>query len=144
MAKTSRHISERDIAIALVLELAGHSQHHFSLLGFYDSDIDFMENLSDRLNAEGGAAFKNKVQRVIRKLVKYGTLAAAMRGTHKEYFGEPAKQMEYRFASPGKARLLTLGKTEHTNEPEWEAAFLLRRAYPAPKVERAATLTVED
>ena len=135
MAKAARQISEREIAIALVMQLAEHSHHHFSLLGFYDSDIDFLENLSDRLNAEGGKVFKNKVQRVIRKLVRHGVLLASMRGTHKEYFGEPTKQMEYGFASPGKDRLLTLGRTEHTNEPEWEAAFLLRRAYPAQMAE---------
>ena len=28
--------------------------------------------------------------------------------------------------------LLTRGKTEHTGSHEWEASFLLRRAYPRP------------
>ena len=127
----ARTITEREIAIALVLELAESGLHDFSLLGFYDDDADFLISLADRLNVVEGKAFRNKLIRVVRHLVNYGVLFAAMRGTHKEHIGEPAKQMDYSL-HPGKANLLTRGESEHTGSPEWEASFLLRRAYPKP------------
>lgn len=123
------------MAIQLVLELAESGLLSFALLGFYDDDAEFLRGLAERLNATDDKAFQNKLRRVVRKLVSYGVLSAVMRGTHKEYLGEPSKQMEYSFANPGKARLLTLGKTDYTGSPEWEAAFLLRRVYPDPLAE---------
>lgn len=102
------------------------------MLGFYDDDADFLADLADRLNVIGDKAFHNKLTRVVRKLVNYGVLRAEMCGTYKEYIGEPTKQMNYCFAKPGKADLLTRGESEHTGSPEWEASFLIRRAYPKP------------
>jgi hypothetical protein len=125
-----RGVSERDIAIALVLELAESGLRHFSLLGFYDDDQDFLGDLANRLGVADDRAFRNKLTRVVRRLVSYGVLYAKMRGTHKEYIGEPPKQMEYGFSDPGKANLLTRGESDNTGTPEWEANFLLRRAYP--------------
>lgn len=125
-----RGVSERDIALALVLELAESDLHHFSPLGFYDDDQDFLGDLANRLGVANDRAFRNKLTRVVRRLVSYGVLYAKMRGTHKEYIGEPAKQMEYGFSNPGKANLLTRGESDYTGTPEWEANFLLRRAYP--------------
>jgi hypothetical protein len=54
-----------------------------------------------------------------------------MRGTNKEYLGEPSKQMNYGFVNPGKYALLRRGETAFTGAQQWEAEFLLRRAYPA-------------
>lgn len=130
--KVIRHIPDRDIAIALVLELAESGLHHFALLGFYDDDAEFLDGLAHRLGVEFSNQFVTKVKRVVRKLVQYGVLYGQMRGTHKEYIGEPTKQMEYGFAKPGKAGLLTRGETSCTGTPEWEAGFLLRYAYPRP------------
>lgn len=127
-----RDVSERDIAVALVLELAEYGLRPFALLGFYDDDVDFLTNLSDRIGVANDKAFRSKLTRVVRKLVNHGVLYAKMRGTHKEYIGEPAKQMEYGFLKPGKAKLLTRGETDYTGTPEWEADFLLRHAYPKP------------
>lgn len=128
----ARAIPEREIAIALVLEFAESGLPAFSLLGFYDDDADFILGLAKRLSVVDDKAFKNKVTRVVRKLVRYGVLYGVMSGTQKEYIGEPAKQMDYRFTKPGKANLLTRGKSDYTGTPEWEAAFLLRHAYPEP------------
>jgi len=130
-----RAVSERDIAIALVLEFAESGLYCFSLLGFYDDDADFVSGLSNRIGVVDDKAFHNKLTKVVRRLVSYGVLYAQMRGTQKEYIGEPTKQMEYGFSNPGKANLLTRGKTDHTGTPEWEAEFLLRHAYPRPDAE---------
>lgn len=127
-----RNVSERDIAIALVLEFAKSGLRQFALFGFYDDDAEFLGELATRLGVADDRAFRNKLTRVVRKLVSYGVLYAKMRGTHKEYIGEPAKQMEYGFCNPGKANLLTRGESDYTGSPEWEASFLLRRAYPEP------------
>lgn len=124
-----RTVSEREIAIALVLEFAESGLYCFALRGFYDDDADFLSGLADRLNVAFDMAFHNKLTRVTRHLVRYNVLFASMRGTNKEYLGEPAKQMEYKL-KPGKSNLLTRGKSEHTGSPEWEAGFLLRNAYP--------------
>ncbi|KND62281.1 hypothetical protein BVER_01725 [Candidatus Burkholderia verschuerenii] len=126
-----RHVSEREMAIALVLEFAESGLSKFSLFGFYDDDAEFMKDVADRLRAGFTKSFHNKLTKVVRCLVRYGVLHSEMRGTHKEYFGEPTKQMEY-WLRPGKARLLTRGETDCTMSPEDEAAFLLRHAYPDP------------
>ena len=129
-----RQITEREMALALVLEFAESGLHRFALRGFYDYDADFLTDLADRLQTDYNQAFHNKLTKVVRCLVQYGVLYSEMRGTHKEYFGEPEKQMEY-WLRPGKARLLTKGKTEHTMSPEDEASFLLRHAYPDPNAD---------
>jgi len=121
------------MAIQLVLKLAESGLLSFALLGFYDDDADFLSGLAERLKVTDDKAFQNKLRRVVRKLVRYGVLSAVMRGTHKEHRGEPSKQMEYSFANPGKAKLLTLGNDEYPGSPEWAAASLLRRAYPDPE-----------
>lgn len=130
--RTIRQISEREIALALVLELAETRTNTFSLLGFYDDDAYFLEDLAERLDVRNDKPFLNKVRRVTRALVAGRALTSEMRGTYKEYCGEPAKQMNYSLPV-GKARLLTRGETEHTWAPEQEASFLIRRAYPEPE-----------
>jgi len=124
-----RSISEREIAINLVLELAESGLRRFSLLQAYDDDAQFVDDLARRLNVVLDKAFDAKLTRVVRKLVNAGALESMMSSTHKEYIGEPTKQRDY-WLPPGKARLLTVGATDHTGAPEWEAAYLIRRAYP--------------
>lgn len=126
-----RNVSEREIALTLVLELAQSGLPSFSLMGFYDDDFEFIEGLADRLNVPFDKSFTNKLTKVVRTLVNYGVLYSRMAGTHKEYFGEPTKQMEY-WLRPGKAELIRRGKSEVTMAPEDEVAFLLRHAYPDP------------
>lgn len=130
--RTARQVSERELAIALVLELAESGLSRFSLLGFYDDDAGFIDGLAKRLQIEFSKSFQNKVTKVVRRLVNYGVLYSEVRGTHKEYLGEPSKQREY-WLNPGKANLLTRGKTDYTMAPENEAAYLLRHAYPDPE-----------
>ncbi len=72
MPRQVRGASERDIAIALVLELAESVLHRFSLLGFYDNDQDFLGDLASRLGVADDRAFRNKLTRVVRRLVSYG------------------------------------------------------------------------
>jgi hypothetical protein len=128
--RTPRQVSERELAISLVLALAESGLIHFSLSGYYDDDEEFMAILSERLNVERNQAFLNKVTKVVRRLVNHDVLISDMSSNHKQYIGEPAKQKDYRLR-PGKATLLTQEKTEVTMGPEGEASFLVRRAYPA-------------
>lgn len=129
--RTARQIGEYEIAETLVLCLAEHSSYRFALLGFYDDDMDFLHSLQTALNVKDDKAWQNKLTKVVRRLVNYGVLTAGMYGTHKEYIGEPTKQMDY-WLLPGKARLLTRGATDVTMSPKGEAKFLLRHAYPQP------------
>lgn len=130
-----REVEEREIAMAVVLELASSGLREFSLMGFYDEDAEFLSDLAARLSVAEDKAFHAKLTRVVRRLVNYSVLYRSMRGTNKEYIDEPAKQMNYGFVNPGKYRLLTDGPTEHIRTPEWEAGFLLRHAYPDPALE---------
>lgn len=123
-------VSERDFAIALVLELASSGAPYFAPYGYYDDDAEFLSALASRLGLTQDRAFDAKLRRVARNLVNHGVLYGQMRGTLKEYYGEPTKQMEYGFRNPGKARHLTAPASESLMGPEREAAFLLRHAYP--------------
>lgn len=49
VVRHSRNVSEREIAITLVLELAESGLHHFALFGFYDDDAEFLGGLAARL-----------------------------------------------------------------------------------------------
>ena len=120
---------ESEIALALVLELAHTQGETFSLMGFYDHDVNFVEGLAERLGVACEKPFLNKLKKVTRILVSHGALCAEMIGTHREYTGQPARQMNYSLPH-GKGGLMRRGKTEHTWKPEKEAAWLLRRAYP--------------
>jgi hypothetical protein len=134
--RSPRQVCEREIAIACLIEVAQHPPYKFSLLGFYDDDFDFLEALAARLNVPapgtpGGDAFCRKLTKVVRRLVQYGVLFAQMKGTAKEYCGEPAKQMNY-YLQPGRAHRMKDGAKGY-NGPDWEASHLLRHAYPAPE-----------
>lgn len=132
-ARKVRATSERDIAIAILVTLAQDTRfHEFSLMGFYDEDAEAIQAMADRLGLPSHSKpFLNKLRKVTRTLVQYGVLSARMRGTHKEYLGEPAKQTNYRLEA-GRAHRMK-GKNEHYHEPEWEAGFILRHAYPKPE-----------
>jgi len=127
--KSVRMTSERDIAIAVLLELST-GRNRFSLLGFYDDDADMISAIAERLGLEARKEFTNKLKKVVRVLVNYGVLARQRVSTHKEYFGEPTQQTEY-ILEAGRAHRMQ-GENKHYNSPEWEAAFILRRAYPDP------------
>lgn len=129
VSKSIRSVSEYDLALAIILTLANHYERSFSMNGGYDSDIDFLCKLAERLQVISDHAFQNKIIRVIRKLVNYGALNAQMNKTHSQYYGQPKKVMEYSLPV-GKRELLVRGETDHTFSPEGEAAFLLRRAFP--------------
>jgi hypothetical protein len=122
--------ADRHFALALVRELAESEAPYFAPMGFYDDDHDFLEDLAKRAGEVRGRSFDARLRRVARRLVQYGVLVGQMRGTHKEYFGEPTKQMEYGFAKPGKAALLTRPRDHNCMGPEREAEFLIRHAYP--------------
>lgn len=128
----ARDVTERELALALVLELAESGAPYFAPYGYYDDDSDFLSSLAARLGVVEDKAFNSKLRRVARRLVNYGVLYGQMRGTMKEYFGEPTKQMEYGFKNPGKAHHLTSPKSAALMGPEREAAFLIRHAYPEP------------
>ena len=126
-------LSERSMAIALVLEFAETNCITFSMMNFYDDDADFLDGLAARLEVTNSVAFRRKITRVVRKLVNFGVLHSRMRGTAKEYFGEPAKQMSY-WLRPGKEHLLREeSRPGITMGPQGEAEYLLRHAYPRPE-----------
>ena len=135
-AKKVRGITERTFAIAVLVTLAQDTRtHQVSLLGFYDDDADAIEAIAERLGVSPDSKpYRNKLRRVIQRLVRYGVLHAERCGTHKEYIGEPTQQTNYILES-GRARRM-MGKTEHYHEPEWEACFILRHAYPDPVEEK--------
>jgi len=124
-----RAIPEREIALALVRTLAESDLTHFALLGAYDEDAAFISAVARRLHAMEDDAFHRKLVRVVRALVRAGALDAQMSGTHRYYAGEPPRQMEYQFARPGTSTLL------RGENADFEAAFLIRRAYPRPEVD---------
>jgi hypothetical protein len=127
--KSVRRTSERDIAIAVLLELST-GRHRFSLFGFYDDDADTISGVAERVGLEESTAFLNKLKKVVRILVSYDVLARQRVPTHKEYVGEPTQQTEY-ILEAGRAHRMQ-GANKHYHSPEWEAAFILRRAYPDP------------
>lgn len=127
-----RSISERDIATALVLHYVETKSISFSLMGFYDDDIDFLQELAARLDVAYDGAFIRKLRRVVQRLVRYGVMYSRMRGTAKEYVDEPAKQMNY-YLKPGKEHLIDQPyRPGVTLGPMGEIEFLLRHAYPRP------------
>ena len=130
MKRSVRSVSEREMAIALVLELAQHAPFVFSPMGFYDDDFEFMVALAERLNVQHDNKLKNKVVKVCRRLVNFGVLLAKISPTAKEYIDEPSRQQNY-MLRPGKAHLLTGPERPGiTYGPQGEAQWLLRHAYP--------------
>lgn len=135
--RLAREIPEREIALAVCLELAQGGTREFSLLGFYDDDIEYLDDLMKRLRVDGspGApikAWRNKVRKVVQHLVKWNVLYASRRGTHKEYLGEPTQQTNYGFVNPGKYHSLNSPAENGRWGSYREAEFLLRHAYPRP------------
>lgn len=130
--RPARAVSEREIAIALVMEFAENDYGHFSMLGAYDNDAEFIDGVAERLDVKNDKAFTNKMTKVVRVLENYGVLIGRMISTHKEYIGEPTHQKNY-WMQPGKVGLIRRGKTEHTFTPLGECEFLLRKAYPKPE-----------
>lgn len=128
--RSMRSVTERELAIELVLELAQEPTHTFSPMGFYDDDYEFLGSLSERLNAPNDNQFKRKVIKVCRRLVNYGVLFARIKQTAKEYSDEPNRQQNYTLR-PGKAHLLMQPARQGvTFGPQGEAEWLLRHAYP--------------
>uniref|UniRef100_UPI000A6CF457 hypothetical protein n=1 Tax=Pseudomonas aeruginosa TaxID=287 RepID=UPI000A6CF457 len=66
-----RGVSEREIAIELVMEFAEGKYHDFSMMGFYDDDADFLREVAARLGVQNNKAFTSKMTRVVRRLVNY-------------------------------------------------------------------------
>ena len=130
-ARKARQVSEREIALTLVLMLAQSNYKRFALQQFYDDDMEFIDDVRKELNIEFSKAWDNKLAKVVRRLVNYGVFESRMSSTQKEYVGEPAKQRDY-WLPPGKRDLINRGQTDYTMTPEGEVKFLLRRAYPDP------------
>ena len=139
-----RAVSDREIAVAVVLEFVETKQIVFGLLGFYDEDEEFLRGLAERLNVAYTTAYINKLRKVVRRLVNYGVLLSRMRGTAREYVDEPSKQQVY-WLRPGKEDLIRAAGVEQERErrglmtQEGEVSFLLRYAYPEPDYEPANT-----
>lgn len=136
--RPAKAIPEREIALAVCLELAEGGTREFSLLGFYDDDAEYLDDLAKRLRVDWRAgapqkAWMAKLRRVVQHLVRSGVLYASRRGTNKDYIGEPTQQTNYGFVNPGKYRSLTAPEGKGLWGPQKEAAWLLRHAYPDPE-----------
>lgn len=126
-----RSVAERELAIVLVLQLAQEPTEKFSPMAFYDDDLEFMADLARTLNVPNDGAFKNKVVKVCRHLVRFGVLYARITQTAKEYNDEPNRQQNYTLR-PGKGHLLRQERRPGiTYGPLGEAEWLLRHAYPS-------------
>lgn len=132
--RTPRQVSEREIAMNLVIALAESGLSSFSLAGYYEDDEDFLHALAQRLNVENGKPLVNKLRKVARRLVNYEVLIAERVANDRWYAGQSGGQMEYRLR-PGKATLLTQPQSDCTLGLEGEAAFLIRRAYSNPELD---------
>ena len=131
-----KRISDYEIAKAAVLVLA-ELGGHIAPAGYYDDDADLVDEIMKRsgLDNTGIQKFTRRLFRVCNKLCHCGVLYGTMQGTHKEYYGEPTKQREFRFLSPG--------TSWHLNPPdkvkalymkqEDQVAFELRHFPGAPK-----------
>ena len=133
--RPAREVTEREIALHLLVRLARLTPSTFSVTAFYDDDQDFLEDLGEALNARFDRPLTNKLRNVVRQLVRYGVLSAAMCGTSKEYIDEPARLMVYSLDPRYSPRLAPDLHPRYTPmegaSPIGESAFLLRRAYPA-------------
>ena len=135
-SETTRQLSERKIAVGLMVKLARMTPPVFSMLRFYDDDADFVNELLEQLGLPNNKASHNKLLKVARALVRVGALRSQMRGTAKEYLGEPAKQLNYILDTRYQPRLAPDLHPRYTpmfgSTPELEAEHLIRRAYPRP------------
>lgn len=130
-------VTDYEIAKAAVLVLAEFGGH-IAPAGYYDDDADLVDEIMKRsgLDNTGIQKFTRRLFRVCNKLCHCGVFYGTMQGTNKEYFGEPAKQREFRWLDPSYA--LRLG-TDYRYlpgmepSPQREAEFLLRRFRGAPK-----------
>lgn len=132
--RSARQVTEREIAIALVMEFCRKEARwvSFSMYGFYDDDADFVANVADEVGSQANKSFVNKMKKVVRRLESYGVLVGQMRSTHKEYCGGPTHQKNY-WMEPGKVRLIQQPHRPGVNfGPLGECEWLLRRAYPKP------------
>jgi hypothetical protein len=123
---------DREYAVAILMELAQCDPPTYSLMMFYDDDIDFVCAIQKRLGTPTGKKWMARLTRVTRRLVRYDVLTRKMRGTLKEYVGEPTKQMEYSLDRKYCQRLAPDLYPHYTpmGNAAGELAHILRHAYP--------------
>jgi hypothetical protein len=129
--RNARNVSEREIAIALLIRLAEYDQcgfRGFSFSEFTEKDVCFIDGLARRIGIANDEAYRNKLRRVTRKLVRDNVLRSEMRTTTKE-----KKQMNYMFPNSWTASRMVRKETDDaTSSQEREAKYLLSRVYPEP------------
>lgn len=128
--------SDRDVAVAILMELAQCDPPTFSLMAYYDDDIDFISAVQKRVPEVVGKPGWNKLTKVVRRLVKCGVLSRKMKGTQKYYIGEPTKQMEYTLDRKYCQRLAPdlYPHYRPMGPPDAEMSHILRHAYPDPEL----------
>jgi hypothetical protein len=129
MERNVRNVSEREIAIALLIRMAESEQsglRGLSLSGLYVCDDYFIDDLAMKIGIENNKAFFNKLKRITRKLVRHNVFLREATITRE------GTRSKYVFAKPWESRRLYRKETDDASSQEREAKYLLSRAYPEP------------
>lgn len=137
--RKSRQVGEREIAKTLLLELARTRTKRFSLTMFFPEDIEFVAALIKRLCVVDDKAWRSKLRRVCRRLVRYNVLLSSMTSNHGGPIDAPCQQMEYELKGSWSSRLAPDLYPGHPDaalygrlvSPGEAADTILRRAYPS-------------
>jgi len=127
-------VNERKLAGVVLMVIAGTNAPSFSASSYYDDDMETLTEIIRMAGIEKEPLDRNKerVRRVCRRLAKYGIFTTVMKGTQKEYIGEPVRQQNYWFANHShvmrlRPDLYPLYKPDYT--PEFELNYLLDCCY---------------
>lgn len=130
-------VTDYQVAKVVLLTFANSGERHIAPMGYYDDDADLVGEIQNKCGLEKVSckAFSQRLFRVCNKLCHIGIFFGETRGTHKEYFGEPTKQREFRWTNP--SYLLRLKPDyrylpQMEPNPQLELDFLLRHFPGAP------------
>ncbi len=135
-----KRTTDYQIAKEVMLTMVDLGMNYIAPGGYYDDDADLVDEIIKRCALSDTSVKKNTARlfRVCNKLCHCGIFYGVVAGTHKEYFGEPTKQREFRFTDPSYyLRLLPDYIYSKGMEPDRqrEAKFLLRHFQGARKNE---------
>ena len=127
-----RNVSQRELAIALLIELADAGGDGISLLGCFEYHNHTIGEIATRIDVISDDALFRKLRVVARRLVTFGVLSSNMVYSPDVYASAIAGASKTMFYAlyPGKRFLLTSDATCGRFGPEGEAGYLLRNAYP--------------
>ena len=130
-----KRIKGRDLARAIIVSLANHSQDSFCINGFYDYDMEFIYSVANRIGHDNFSwnHLLGAMRRVCRRLEARGVLAGRISSCHAEYIGEPRVLKSYCFSNPSYRWRINPDSAPHYKgeySPEFEIEWLVEKAYP--------------